>query len=342
MAEMEGPESVRTPGRVWTEFPEDLGEEGEGELRVEAPDDVEVREAVKPELFREADVKNAVTEHHSKLLEEENTVFVRIPEDTVVEEPIRIDTRIGSGFFPHHVLVIAGEGSAARVVERNQGDGRVDSSITEVIVEEGADLRFERLNELGEAVGYSDSYAEVGKDARIGWTVMSTGSELYRSSVRTELTGPRSKLDYRLGFLSSGEQHMDHSSHVIHSADNTRCDMDSRGVALDSSRAVYKGVQEVKQGAEGTKSFQDERTVLVGEEAEADTTPQLRIDNHDVEATHAATTGHVDDEDLFYMMSRGLREVEAKRELIQGMFDDLLDSDGAEEAIYRNVEESLS
>lgn len=122
---------------------------------------------------------------------------------------------------------------------------------------------------------------------------------------------------------------MDHTAHVIHAADRTSCDMESRGVAMDASRAVYKGVQEVEEGAEGTESFQNEKTVVLGDDAEADTTPQLRIDNSDVEATHAATTGHVDRGDLYYMMSRGLREERAKQEIISGMFDDLLETEQA-------------
>lgn len=339
---MQQPESVTTPGRTWTEFPEELGGAGSGSVTVDAPDAVEVRAAREDELFQQVDPeKNTVTARHAADLALANTVLVRVPEGAAVAEPIRIDTEGTDGFFPYHVVVVAESGSSARVVERNRGAAATDASVVELAVEQHATLQYTKLNALGDVTGYADAAARVAEDASVDWLVLSTGADLYRSTVTTELAGPRSHLDYRLGFVAAGDQHMDHTTHVIHASDRTRCDMDSRGVALDAARTVYKGVQEVAEGAEGTESFQDETTVLIGDQAEADTTPQLQIDNSDVEATHAATTGHVDEEDLFYMKSRGIREASAKREIITGMFDDLVEERPARELVRRKIRTEL-
>ncbi len=342
MTQTKRPESVRTPGRTWTEFPEELGETGSGTVTVDAPDAVEVRDARPDELFEQIDADaNMVTARHAEELEGENTVFVRVPAGTAVEEPIQVESDGTAGFFPHHIVVVAEPGSSAAVVERNTGAASTDSSLVEVQVGEDASLQYTKVNALGGGTGYADSAAQVAENASVDWLVLSTGADLYRNTVTTELAGRRSVLDYRLGFIAAGEQHMDHTAEVVHAADTTRCDMDSRGVAFDASRTVYKGVQEVADGAEGTKSFQDETTVLVGDDAEADTTPQLRIDNSDVEATHAATTGHVDEHDLFYMESRGLPEAAAKREIILGMFDDLVDEQEAHDAVRQKIRDAL-
>ncbi|MDY6774003.1 MAG: hypothetical protein SVS85_02285, partial [Candidatus Nanohaloarchaea archaeon] len=138
MGEMKAPESVRTPGRTWTEFPGELGDSGEGDVEVEAPEEVEVREALENELFEQAEVENAVDERHSREIRTSDTVYIRIPGGAAVEEPVRIDTELRSGFFPSHVIVVAEEGSSATVVERNSGEGRIDSSIVEVRVREDA------------------------------------------------------------------------------------------------------------------------------------------------------------------------------------------------------------
>ncbi|MDY6768601.1 MAG: SufD family Fe-S cluster assembly protein [Candidatus Nanohaloarchaea archaeon] len=336
------PDSVRTPGRTWTEFPVEPGEQGHGTVAVTAPDEVTIRTAVDADLFRQIDAdRNAVTARHATALDLFNTVVVEVPDGEAVEEPVRIATRIEEGFFPHHVIVDIGDAASATVVEENRGSGVMDAGIVEVHAGDAADLTYRKYNALEGGTGYADAHATVGADATINWLVVSTGADLYRSTVETVLAGPRSRLDYRLGFLSAGEQHMDHTARVAHAADNTACDIDARGVALDASRAVYKGVQEVEEGAEGTESYQDERTVLIGEEAEADTTPQLRIDNHDVEATHAATTGHVNEKDLFYMQSRGLTDAAAKRSIITGMFDDLAAAGDARDLLHGKIDAAL-
>ncbi|MFB6166919.1 MAG: SufD family Fe-S cluster assembly protein [Candidatus Nanohaloarchaea archaeon] len=336
--ELQPPESVRTPGRTWTEMPRDLPESGEGSIDVQAPDEVVVEEA--DEVFRLIEIeRNSFHAFHASNLEPEDAVRLRIEESP--EEPVRIETRLQEGFYPHHVVVEVEDGVEVEVIEENLGTGFLDSSMTEAVLGDSAELEYTRLNSLGECAGYSVSRVHTGENSTVDWTTVSTGSELYRNKVRTELRGRHSQLCYRLGFLSSSEQHMDHTAEVVHASDSTSCDIDARGVAMDSSRAVYKGVQQVDEEAENTESFQNEKTVVMGEDAEADTTPQLRIDNSDVEATHAATTGHIDKQDLFYMRSRGIRGERARREIISGMFEDLLDAE-AMSLVKRKIEDSLT
>lgn len=333
--DLEMPRGVRTPGRTWTEFPVDRFEQGIGTVRVDGPtDDIDILtvdaaieqfpDLVEQVLFSRFDPsEHRIAAYHAHFLDD--ALFVRIPSGTVLEDQITVTTTARKGFYPHHVAVYVEPGASARIVERNEGDADCDSSVTELHVAEDAHLAYNRINALGDTTGYADNHATVADSGTIDWLLLSTGADLYKNRVKTWLDGPRSTLQYRLGFLAAQDQHMDITTRVVHNADNTRCDMDSRGVAMDSARTVYKGVQEVKQAAEGTQSFQDENTVMIGNDAEADTSPQLQIDNNDVEATHAATTGHISPEDLFYMTSRGIREGAATREIVQGMFDDLID-----------------
>ncbi len=347
------PESVRTPGRTWTEIDFDTADHGEGTLTVTSGHpDVEVLsiekaykqypENVKDMLFSGVSPDdNRVAAAHAQLVED--AVFVYVPEGTVVEDPIDISSTAADGFYPHHVLVYVEDGAVVDVVERNTGGGETDSSFTELYVGTDATLNYTKINDLDTALGYAENAATVAENGQFTILMLSVGSDVYRNRLRTELTGPRANLQYRCGFLAGGEQHMDITTHVVHAADNTRCDMDSRGVAMDASRTIYRGVQEVLENAEATESFQDEKTVMIGDACEADTTPQLQIDNNDVVATHAATTGHINEEDLFYLKSRGVPETAAQREIITGMFDDLIDhsNEDGKDVIHRKIERTL-
>lgn len=342
----------RTPGRTWTTFDVDADAAGDGTVSIEcSSSDVEVLslgdaiteypDEVRQVFFTELDpAANRLAAYHAHRLDD--AVFLYIPKNTVVDEPVTVTTTAKNGFFPHHVLVYAADGSAAQIVERNTGSADCDSSFTEVYVGENANVSYTKINDLGQGRGYSDNAAHVASEGTINWLMLSTGSELYRNSILTRLAGSRSTLQYDLGFLAADTQHMDHTAHVIHDGDNTRCNMDSRGVVMEQARVIYKGVQQVENTTTGTKSFQDEKTILIGNECEADTTPQLQIENNEVEATHAATTGHIDEEDLFYMQSRGLNAAQAQKEIVTGMFDDLIGANGAgRDVFHRKIQKHL-
>jgi Fe-S cluster assembly protein SufD len=94
---------------------------------------------------------------------------------------------------------------------------------------------------------------------------------------------------------------------------------------------VYEGVQDVGSGAWDTSSYQRENTLMLSDDAEADASPKLIINNHDTEASHSATVGQVDDEDLFYMTSRGVDEERATNMLVEGFFVPVLDEVAVDE-----------
>ena len=102
-------------------------------------------------------------------------------------------------------------------------------------------------------------------------------------------------------------------------------DLVTRGVIDDVARSVYEGVQDVGSGAWDTNSYQRENTLMLSDGSEADASPKLIINNHDTEASHSATVGQVDQEELFYMTSRGVDEEDATNMLVEGFFIPVLD-----------------
>ncbi|MDY6777145.1 MAG: SufD family Fe-S cluster assembly protein, partial [Candidatus Nanohaloarchaea archaeon] len=120
-----------------------------------------------------------------------------------------------------------------------------------------------------------------------------------------------------------------------HTGQHTECNMISRGAADDNGSLVYEGLQDVGDNAADTSSFQHEDTILLSDEAKANAAPKLMIDNSNVEATHAASSGAVDTDTMYYLNSRGIPTATAKRLIVRGFFQPIYD------AASSNVEEII-
>ena len=140
------------------------------------------------------------------------------------------------------------------------------------------------------------------------------------SSVETRLLGDASESKIVGAFFGHNDQHLDIGSRVWHEGEHTTADLVTRGVLDDAARSVYEGVQDVGRDAWDTNSYQRENTLMLSDESEADASPKLIINNHDTEASHSATVGQIDEEDMLYMTSRGVDEERAKNMLVEGFF----------------------
>jgi len=137
--------------------------------------------------------------------------------------------------------------------------------------------------------------------------------------VETRLLGDSSESKIVGAFFGHEDQHFDLASRVWHEAEHTTADLITRGVLDDAARSVYEGRPDVGREAWDTNSYQRENTLMLSEDSEADASPKLIINNHDTEASHSATVGQVDEEDLFYMTSRGVHPELARNMLVEGL-----------------------
>jgi Fe-S cluster assembly protein SufD len=167
--------------------------------------------------------------------------------------------------------------------------------------------------------GHADTYAQVN------WIDGNIGTRLTKSSVETRLLGDGSESKIVGAFFGHNDQHFDIASRVWHEAEHTTADLVTRGVLDDAARSVYEGVQDVGTEAWDTNSYQRENTLMLSDESEADASPKLIINNHDTEASHSATVGQVDAEELLYMTSRGIPAQQATDMLVEGFFVPVLE-----------------
>jgi len=344
--ELAMPDVIRTPGREWTnlhalDFESIVDPLNAAEEKDRVSDDgVEVLEwsealAEHEELVKEhfASVVDAEENYLTALstaLFSAGTV-IRVPEGVDAED-VKIRTRMNSQSLFNYTLVVTEASSSVTILERQStGDAdvageRYYSGIVEVAAGENSRVQYGSLQNLDEETynftlkrGHADTYATVD------WIEGNLGSRLTKSSVETYLRGDGSETKTVGAFFGHDDQHFDVAARVWHEGEHTTADLVTRGVLDDDARSVYEGVQDVGRDAWDTSSYQRENTLMLSDESEADASPKLIINNHDTEASHSATVGQVDQQDLFYMTSRGVDPERARNMLVEGFFVPVLE-----------------
>jgi len=347
------PDVIQTPGRRWTDLEAldfealvDPLNQSDATQRDGGSDDVVV--APFTEAFDEyGDVLEA---HFGTVLDPtENYLtalsvalfttgtFVYVPEGVDVED-VTVRAEMNSRSLFSQTLVVAEESSSVTILESiTSGDGDVTgdryfSNLVEIVGGENADVQFGSLQNLDdETYTYSLKRGVTDTYATIDWIESNFGSKLTRSDVETELNGDGSESQIVGTFFGGEDQHFDVNARVWHQAEHTTADLVTRGVLDDVARSVYEGVQDVGDDAWNTSSYQRENTLMLSDEAEADASPKLIIHNHDTEASHSATVGQVDAEDLFYLESRAVDSRSARNMLVEGFFVPVLEEIAVDE-----------
>ena len=224
------------------------------------------------------------------------------------------------------VQVNAGANSHATIVIENSGEGVIGEEI-EFNLASGANLKFVTLQEWSSrAVHVARHHAIVGRDASFTSFVITVGGSLVRILPTVEYTGPGSTAElFGLYFATDG-QHLEHRVHVDHGVPGANSRVNYKGALNgDSARTVWIGDVFIKAAAQGTDTYELNRNLLLSHGARADSVPNLEIETGDiVGAGHASTTGRFDDEQLFYLMSRGIPAEQARRLVIRGFFSEIV------------------
>lgn len=341
------PSVIQTPGRRWTNL-EDL----DFDALVDPLDAAEEKDQVGPEdvevlPFSEAarEHEELVREHFGSIIDPQENYLTALSTalfttGTVVYVPRNVDaedvtirTTMNSRSLFNYTLVVTEQSSSVTILERQStGDsveseeGRYYSGIVEISAGENSHVQYGSLQDLDEETyNYTLKHGITDQYATISWIEGNLGSRLTKSGVETTLSGEGSETKIVGAFFGHDDQHFDINSRVWHRNQHTTADLVTRGVLDDRSRSVYEGVQDVGSEAWDTNSYQRENTLMLSDESEADASPKLIINNHDTEASHSATVGQVDAEDLFYMISRGVDPQSAKNMLVEGFFVPVLE-----------------
>ncbi len=257
--------------------------------------------------------------------------YINVPDGAVVEHPVHIlFLSTGNERFisqPRN-LVIAGRNSQVRFIEHyvslNSGT-YFTNAVTEIDAGPGAVVDGVKVqSENAEAYHVATTAVSVGADANYESHAVSDGARIYRHNLNVILAGEGGNALLEGLYLTLGEQLSDTHSMIDHAAPHCTSGEHYKGILDGKSRAVFNGKIMVRQGAQQTNSYQENRNILLSNEAKVDTKPQLEIFADDVKCSHGATVGQLSAESMFYLRSRGIGEEQAKLILIYAFANDVL------------------
>ena len=261
-------------------------------------------------------------------------VLLHVPAGVEVENPLRAVLELtaeGSALY-HRVLVVVERG--ARVTFSEEFASAVPGYLNVVVelkVADGAHLEYVTIqNHHAETRQFATHRATVGRDASLDWIAAAMGGTRAKSRMESYLADRGASVKVTGAYYLSGREHVDYDTTQEHAAPDTTSDLAFKGVLDDRSRAVWRGVIRVDRGAQKTDAYQENRNLLLSPDAQATPIPGLEIEANDVRCTHGATVGQVDEQHLFYLMSRGLTRADAQRAIVRGFFEPVLERIGSE------------
>lgn len=255
----------------------------------------------------------------------------------------------GQGDTPaaQHLVLVASAGSRATVVLDHSGTAVLSQNV-EIDVQDGADLNVVSLQRWeDDAVHASDQQARIGRDAHLKHTVVSFGGDLVRvtPSARFVAQGGEAEM-FGLYFADAG-QHLEHRLFVDHAAPKCTSRVLYKGALQGKdAHAVWIGDVLIRSAGEGTDSYEANKNLVLTDGARADSVPNLEIETGVIDgAGHSSTTGRFDDEHLFYLMARGIDEKTARRLVVRGFLNEIIQKIGVESIeakLYEAIEAELA
>ena len=257
-------------------------------------------------------------------------IFIDVKDNVVIEEPLQyivISDKEQSLF--NHVTIQVGNNAKFNFIENyvnNQKDDKAPFSlVSEVVAHEGAQINYSSItNQPGEKRGTILRRGLTYRDSLINWNVAAMDeADVYHDNT-TNILGDGSEANLKIVTLGVKEQKTYFNSEVVNQGLSSKGDILQHGVLLDRSHIVFNGVGFIVKGATGSNAYQSSRMLTLSSEAKADANPMLLIDENDVMAGHGASLGRIDEEQLYYLQSRGLTRKESSRLLVHGFLSPVI------------------
>ncbi|MFN2135696.1 MAG: Fe-S cluster assembly protein SufD [Candidatus Promineifilaceae bacterium] len=255
--------------------------------------------------------------------------FLYVPRNTRAAAPLHSVLWSANGRTFTHTLVVLEEGAEAIFMdEYASADGEeqgLHNGVIELLVGDNANLIYAGLQDFGRNMWQMNhERARVGRDGKLDWVTSMMGTRLTKAFQTMELDRPGAWGRMSGIFFTNGRQHLDLDTQQNHNAPDTISDLLYKGALREKSRTVWQGMIKALPNAQRIDGFQANRNLMLDRDARADSIPGLEIEADDVICTHASAIGKLDEEELFYLMSRGIPRKTAIEMSVQGFFDPLM------------------
>ncbi len=299
------------------------------------------------DIFSSYEVKTKMFHLNKSLWQ--NGLFLYVPKNVRVELPMINIQVFGNTMNLPTTYIIAEEGSSVTLIDSflsTDDKEMVSSGTVQLYVGQNAKIDYFSLQEASEGTScFNTKRAIVSGDGNLNWVEVSLGGNISQNNIETTLAGSGAEANISGLFLGKSKQQIEYNTIQDHLVPHTKSDLLYIGALTESAHSNYEGIIKVHKGAQKTDAYQSNRNLLLSKAARADSEPYLEIEANDVRCTHGATVGPIDQEDLFYLMSRGLSKNLATNLLVQGFFSRVIEKITVEElrtGIQQYIEENSS
>jgi len=279
----------------------------------------------------------------------DGALLLDVPADTAVTEPVvlRLSGSSVEDLVWGRLIVRVGAHAEVTIVQVHTGSARY-SAIQSFLIGDGATVNVLTLQDWDDdAVHLGRDSIRVGRDATVKHTSISFGGDVVRMHANVEYAGPGGSAELLGLYFADAGQHLEHRLFADHTAPRTKSNVIYKGALQgEGAHTVWIGNVLIRKVAEGIETYEENRNLVLTDGCQADSVPNLEIETGEIEgAGHASATARFDDEQLFYLRSRGVSEQEAQRLVVHGFFNDLIRKVGipsVEEKLLETVEAELA
>ena len=261
-----------------------------------------------------------------------NGVLLYIPKGIEIDAPFCSYNWSTSGdgtLFPH-TLVIAEANAKASVLEAHPSEGEqsvFSCGVTHLFAGVGSELNYTLIQNLNEnTLGFQINSNIAGQDSTVSMNSVILGCGQYRSETHGQIKGSGAHVDMRSMALADANQGIDQRTLQTHSAPHTTSNLLFKNALKENSKTIFSGLIKVDENSQQTDAYQTNRNLLLSNIAEANSLPGLEIEANDVKCSHGATTSEIQEEEIFYMLARGIPKDAAEELIVYGFFEEILEN----------------
>lgn len=285
---------------------------------------------VRPHLFEQfAGGAHIFSALHAALFS--GGTFLYVPRGRTVTLPVQARYFIeqsGSAIFPHSLVVVEEDAEVCyleRFASRGVTSGCLSNAGIEVVAGQASRVFIASLQTYEEPVWHFQiQRSSTARDVNLKSLVVTLGGKFSRTETSTSLGGEGNSVEMLGLYFAEAGQHFDFRTLQDHGAPHCLSDLLYKGALRGDARTVYSGNIHVRPEGQETDAYQTNRNLILSDDAKADSKPELEIENNDVRCSHAASVGQIDENEVFYLQSRGIDRTTAERLIVKGFFEDVL------------------
>lgn len=267
--------------------------------------------------------ENLLAAYHTAFINQ--GLFVYVPRNVELKKPLHLTVNFDQavkGTINFHLLIVAGENSRFQIIDHLVSSRQQDNPLTnfvEIMAEENSEVHFSSLDHLAQrSPSYYQYRTAIKNYAKVDWAIGLVNECNTVGGIDSELIGEGAHANSQLIALTTNDQQLGINNRVTNRSPHSRGSINQRGVALGNSRLIFNGIGQIIHGAHGSEAEQQNRLLMMSPHATGDANPILLIDENDVEAGHAASVGKINQDQLYYLLSRGIPLHQAQRMVIRG------------------------